>query len=127
MAKKFDATLKTLLEESPRDWTVLAGKPAGSAEVVDADVSAVTGAADKVLRVGGKHPWIMHVDFQAGPEASVPRRAHGYNGLLGSRHLLPVHSLIVLLRPEANLSTITACTRSSCRARRSRTSSSNTR
>jgi predicted transposase YdaD len=107
MAKKFDATLKTLLEESPGDWLCLAGKSPAPVSVIDADVSTVTAATDKVLRVTGKRPWVMHIDFQAGPDASLPRRVHGYNALLGERHRLPVHSLVILLRPEANLSTIT--------------------
>jgi hypothetical protein len=49
----------------------------------------------------------MHFDFRAGPDASLPRRTHGYNALLEDRHELLVHSVVVLLRPEANLRTIT--------------------
>lgn len=48
----------------------------------------------------------MHVDFQAGPDRTLPRRLHGYNGLLEDRHDLLVWSVAVLLRPQANLSTI---------------------
>jgi predicted transposase YdaD len=106
MSKPFDATLKALLEESPRDWPALAGFLTNRAEVVDADVSTVSGAADKVLRVRGSPDWIMHLDFQAGPDAIVPRRTHGYNALLEDRHELMVRSVVVLLRPEANLRAI---------------------
>jgi hypothetical protein len=63
MSKPFDATLKRLLEESPSDWPVLAGLPRAPVEVIDADISTVTGAADKVLRVRGRPDWIMHVEF----------------------------------------------------------------
>ncbi len=106
MAKKFDATLKTLLEGSPPDWPALADRPADEVEVIDANVSTVSGAADKVLRVRGTPDSIMHFDFQAGPDASLPRRTHGYNALLEDRHELLVRSVVVLLRPEANLSAI---------------------
>jgi hypothetical protein len=46
---------------------------------------------------------IQHLDFQSGPDVSVPRRIHGYNALLEERHELPVESVVVLLRPEARL------------------------
>jgi hypothetical protein len=51
MSKPFDATLKGMLEASPPDWAELAEVPAKRVEVVDADVSTVTAATDKVLRV----------------------------------------------------------------------------
>ncbi len=106
MPKPYDATLKSMLEESPRDWPLLAGRAAGNVAVIDADVSTVSGAADKVLRVRGRPDWIMHVEFQAGPDRTLPRRLHGYNGLLEDRHDLLVWSVAVLLRPQANLATI---------------------
>ena len=48
---QFDATLKDLLEESPAAWPGLVGEPARNVEVIDADISTLSGAADKVLRV----------------------------------------------------------------------------
>lgn len=107
MSKPFDATLKGLLEESPEDWPVLAGLPRAPVEVVDADVSTVTGAADKVLLVRSRPNWIMHVEFQRGPDPGLPRRTHLYNALLEDRHDLLVRSVIVLLAPSADLSNLT--------------------
>jgi predicted transposase YdaD len=95
------------LEESPGDWPVLAGLPRTPVEVIDADISTVTGAADKVLRVRGKPDWIMHVEFQRGPDQGLPRRTHAYNGILEDRHELSVRSVIVLLAPSADLSNLT--------------------
>jgi predicted transposase YdaD len=107
MSKPFDATLKWLLEMHPADWPTFLGVPVRSAEVVDADVSTVSAAADKVLRVRADDgDCIQHFDFQSGPDASVPRRVHSYNALLEERHELPLDSVVVLLRPEANLRTI---------------------
>lgn len=71
MPKPFDATLKSLLETSPRDWPALAGYLVEAAEVIDADISTVSGAADKVLRIPGPSPWLMHVEFQTGPERGL--------------------------------------------------------
>jgi predicted transposase YdaD len=107
VSKPFDATLKRLLEESPSDWPVLAGLPRAPVEVIDADVSTVTGAADKVLRVHGSPDWIMHIEFQRGPDQALPRRTHVYNALLEDRHERLVRSVIVLLAPAADLSNLT--------------------
>ena len=107
MSKPYDATLKALLTASPRDWPRLAGFPATSAKIIDADLSTVTAATDKVLRLKGPPPSLMHFEFQAGPDAGLPQRVVVYNSLLGLAHGLPVYSVIVLLRPEAFLRTIT--------------------
>jgi predicted transposase YdaD len=105
VSKPFDATPKGLIEMRPADWPAFLGVHARAVEVVDADVSTVTAAADKVLIVHADDgDRIQHLDFQSGPDKSVPRRTHSYNALLEDRHLLPVESVVVLLRPEANLS-----------------------
>ena len=44
--------------------------------MIDADVSTVTAATDKVLRLSEPDA-VLHFDFQAGPDASVPGRVHG--------------------------------------------------
>jgi hypothetical protein len=106
MAKKFDATGKGLVDRGPPDWAALLGFPGLPVEVADADVSTVTAASDKVLRVGGPSPCMLTIDFQAGPDASVPRRVHLYNTIIADRHDLPVHSVVVLLHPRANLSAV---------------------
>ena len=107
MSKPYDATLKAMLEASPADWPKLTGFRVGRAEVIDADVSTVTAATDKVVRLYGDADAIMHFDFQAGPDVSLPRRVHGYNALLEERHGHPVHSVVVLLRQQADLRSIT--------------------
>jgi predicted transposase YdaD len=107
MSLPFDATFKEMLERSPADWLALAGLEGPGAELVDADVSTVTAAADKVLRVPGTAPWIAHVEAQSGPDAAKPRLMHLYNAALEVRHELPVVSVLVLLAPRANLSVYT--------------------
>jgi predicted transposase YdaD len=107
VSKPFDATPKGLLEVGPADWPAFLGVVARTVEVVDADVSTVTAATDKVLLIRADDgDRVQHFDFQSGPDASVPRRAHGYNALLEDRHELPVDSVVVLLRPEAHLRAI---------------------
>src|SRR6516225_3679702 len=83
MSKPFDATPKALLELRPADWPAFLGVPARAVEVVDADVSTVTAATDKVLLVRAEAgDRIQHFDFQSGPDAALPRRVHGYSALL---------------------------------------------
>lgn len=102
MAKQYDATFKQLVEGHPADWVSLAGLPAGEAvTVVDADLSTVTAAADKVLRVEGAQPYIAHLEFQAGADPDFDGRVLLYNVLLRWRFRLPVRSVAVLLHPRA--------------------------
>ncbi len=106
MQKRYDATLKGLLERTPEAWPMLVGQRPAPVTVVDADVSTVTAASDKVLRVSGEPDWLLDVNFQAGPDASLPERVHLYNTLLRNRHRLHTRSLVVLLAPKAHLSAI---------------------
>jgi predicted transposase YdaD len=107
MSKRYDATPKALVELRPGDWPPFLGVQATQVEVVDADVSTVTRAADKVLRVRTRAGTrIQHFDFQAGPDASVPGRTHTYNAVLEERHQLPVDSVVFLLRRQAHLKVI---------------------
>jgi hypothetical protein len=54
------------------------------------------------LRVGDEPPWLVQVELQASWDGTLPRRVLKYNVLLHDRHELPVHSVVVLLRPEAD-------------------------
>src|SRR5579864_420685 len=103
MSKPFDATLKHLPEDYPQDWARLVGVPVSApVTVIDADVSTVTAAADKVLRVDEAKPWLLHLEFQASYDAALSRRLLRYNVLLEFRHSLPVRSVAILLCPQAD-------------------------
>jgi predicted transposase YdaD len=75
--------------------------------MIDADVSTFSGGADKVFRVRGTPDWLLHFEFQTGPDSTLPRRIRVYNALLDDRHDLMVHSVAVLLRPQADLANLT--------------------
>lgn len=99
--KAYDATLKHLVEARPADWLSYLGLPIGTQiGAVDADVSSVSAAADKVLRVDGPEPYIAHLEFQSGIDAELDRRMLLYNVLLRFRHGLPVRSVVFLLHPR---------------------------
>src|SRR5258708_21569008 len=103
MPQPFDATTKDLLEFSPEEWPRVAGLGTGKVEIIDADISTVSGATDKVIRVQAPRPSLLSIDFQSGPDVDAPSRMLVYNAVLGHRHKLPVRSLLVLLAPKADL------------------------
>ena len=107
MAKPYDATTKELLERHPADWLAFAGLPQAAVRVVDADLSSFTFAADKVIWVDAPMPYILHVEFQAGPDAALDPRMLLYNVVLRWRHEVPVRTVVILLRREAQLSSMT--------------------
>ncbi len=58
--------------------------------------------ADKVLWLPGRHPRIVDVEFQSGPDPDLLFRLMGYHGMLYERHKVPIRSVLVLLRPKAD-------------------------
>lgn len=107
MSKGYDGTFKQLVEAHPADWLILAGLPAGhSVEVVDSELSSVTAAADKVLRISGPDPYIAHLEFQAGVDPNFDSRMLLYNVPARWRHRLPVRTVAVLLHPGVETSGI---------------------
>ena len=103
MSKLFDALTRSLLEKYPADWLnqlgLIHGEPV---RVINSDLSSVTAEADKVIRVEGLQPWLVHIELQAGYDRTLPRRLLRYNALLNVKHDLPVHTVAILLHPGAD-------------------------
>jgi len=118
MPLPFDATLKDLVREYPADWVsaLLAPPQEKSVRLVAPDLSTVTAFADVVLMVGEEY--LLHADFQTGPDANLPRRVLLYNVLLYHHFGLPVHSVVVLLRPRADRGDLTGRVRYEVRSGR---------
>jgi len=103
VAKRYDAAIKHLVEAHPADWLAFAGlPPATQLKVIDADISTVGPAADKVIQVLAPEPYLAHLEFQSSADAELDNRVLLYNVLLRWRHKLPVRSVVVLLRPQAD-------------------------
>src|SRR5436853_286015 len=103
MPKQFDSTLKTLVERYPVDWLKFCGiEPHGSVSLIDSDVSTITASADRVIYVAEEQPWLANIELQARCDPGLPERTHFYSTVLSRRHNLPVRSVIVLLRREAD-------------------------
>jgi predicted transposase YdaD len=79
LSKRFDATAKELLERHPRAWLeFLLRLKLSAVRVVDADLSTITSEADKVLRAGGRKPWIVHVELVSSGESKLALRIQRY-------------------------------------------------
>jgi hypothetical protein len=107
MAKQFDATLNTLLDAHAADWAAYlaarVGIPPGPAVAEETDLS-LTVQADKVFRINGPTPALVHLELESSSHLGIPLDLLRYNVLLHHSTGLPVHSVLVLLRPRANAS-----------------------
>ena len=104
MAKPFDATLNSLIDVNPAEWADafarIAGIPPGSSAVLDTDL-ATSPQADKLFRIDGERPCLLHLELEANPRSGIPRELMRYNTLVDHRDNLPVETVLVLLRPKA--------------------------
>ena len=108
MPHPFDATNKYLLHARPADWLKAGGLPQGtSLQIVDADVSAISAAADKLIRVNGPMPYGAHFEFQTSLDPNLDQRVLLYNVLYRNRLGLKVRSVVFLLRPQALSASVT--------------------
>lgn len=101
--RPFDITTRRLIEADPEGWLSWIGLSAdGPVRAIESDVSTVLAEVDKVLHVAGPQPWIAHIEVQSGHDPLLPIRLVQYHALLLRRHLRPVDSTVVLLRPSAD-------------------------
>jgi hypothetical protein len=119
MSKPFDAGLKDLGAGFPRDFLcTFDAPPTGTVRSLNVDLSTITTAADLVLGIGDPLEEIIHIDFQSQAMASKHRDVLAYNSLLFRHYDVPVHSIIVLLRPQARHSKLNGAVNYAPRARR---------
>ena len=103
MSKPYDATTRHRLEIDPRAWLAYVGvQTSAHVELINSDLSTITTEADKVIRIDDPSPWLVHIELQTSYDTTLPLRLTRYNVLLDYRHRLPVLSVLVLLRPEAD-------------------------
>lgn len=100
----FDTTTRYLVETYPADWLSFLGfEPDGPIEVIDANLTTVSAAVDKVVRVRSTRAgWLVHVEFQSSYDPTIGDRLHSYNAIIVEKRHLPVVSVLVLLRPTAS-------------------------
>jgi predicted transposase YdaD len=116
MPLQFDATVKALVQTYPLDWVAGLDEPsAGPVRVLSPDLSTISSFSDMVLHLG---TWLLHIDFQSGPDPDLERRLLLYNILLYERYGLPVHTVLILLRPSADRRDLTGQVRYQARSGR---------
>jgi len=102
MSMPFDATLKDLGSDSPADFLVAFDRPPVRPLVLlNVDLSTVTTAADLIVGVGNPPEEIVHFDFQSSAAAWKHADVLVYNALIYAEYHVPVHSIVILLRPQA--------------------------
>src|SRR5437667_1005338 len=102
MAMTFDATLKDMGRESPQGFLATFDRPpTAPVTLLNVDLSTVTTMADLILGLGEPLEEIIHIDFQSSAAAWKHADLMVYNGLLFAHNHVPVHTIVLLLRPEA--------------------------
>ena len=102
MAMTFDATLKDMGRDSPRGSLAAFDRPpTGPVKLLNVDLSTVTTAADLILGLGEPVEEIIDLDFQSSAAAWKHADLMVYNALLFAHYHVPVHTIVILLRPEA--------------------------
>ena len=108
MHKPYDITMRMLMEQEPVAWLRRFGvEPDGPVSVIDSEVSTVTSEVDKVFKIDGSEPYLVHIEIQSGPDADMPWRMNHYNVLVAKDGKYPVLSVLVLLRRSAEVKDLT--------------------
>jgi predicted transposase YdaD len=103
MSTHFDATTKVLVDWQPQDWLPLFGLKAAPCQMINVDLATISTEADRLIRVEGTAPYILHIEFQSGHNGNeVPERLLRYNALVVAKYKLPVISSVILLRKQAD-------------------------
>jgi len=105
---RFDVSTKELVWDDPASWLDGLGiGPRGPVEVIDCDITTLSAAADKVIRVGGPEPYLVNIEFQSSHETTLARTLWYRQVALDYRHDLPVLTVLALLRKEAHSPSLT--------------------
>jgi len=102
MGMTFDATLKDMGRDSPQGFLAAFDRaPTAPVKLLNVDLSTVTTAADLILGLGEPLEEIVQLDFQSSAAAWKHADLMVYHALLFAHYHVPVHTAIILLRPEA--------------------------
>ena len=86
-----DVSTKELVWDDPAAWLVRLGIPLpGPVDVIDSDITALTAAADKVIKVGGSEPFLVNLEFQSSHKSDLVETLWFRQAALFHRHKVPV-------------------------------------
>src|SRR2546425_448811 len=102
MSLPFDATLKDLGRDGAADFLITFDRPPiGPLVLLNVDLSSITTSADLVIGLGEPPDEVIHFDFQSSAAAWKHADVLIYNAILHGEYHVPVHSIVILLRPQA--------------------------
>ncbi len=101
MPKPFDVATKQLVEADPLAWLRFLELPGEAAELMDADLATVVAEADRILRVTAPD-YLAHFEMQAAYKTDMGDRTLFYNVVAYYKYRLPIESVVLLLRKEAD-------------------------
>jgi hypothetical protein len=108
MSHPFDATLKDIAGTSVADLTPVLHLPTNlPARTLNIDLSTISAATDVAFGFGDPVQEIVDINFQSGPDARVDARVRLYNAAYHHHYPVPVRSILILLRPAADLAHLT--------------------
>ena len=99
--KPYDVTTKQLIESDPLAWLRLVGLSGEAVELISADLATVVADADRIVRVTNPD-YLAHLEAQSVYKVDMGDRTLMYNVLSHYKHRLPVISIVILLRKEAD-------------------------
>jgi len=112
MHKPFDTTIRQLLDERGDDWLPWLGPLVGLPATIQADphgtaFTSINVQADKVFKLRAPHRGILHLEAQASWDDDLLSRLLLYNVQLWYHNRMPIHTIVLLLRREANMPDLT--------------------
>ena len=86
MSHPYDASTKYLIETRLADWLPLCGRTTtAELEIINADLSTVTAAADRVLFVREDPPWLLHLELVSSRDDDLLPNLPAYRWVCGIR------------------------------------------
>jgi hypothetical protein len=92
VAKAFDATFNSIIDEHVEDWTrflaARCGVPPGPESVLDTELSS-TLQADRLFRIDGAVPAAVHLELESTGRLGIPDELLRYNVRRGPSRTCP--------------------------------------
>ncbi len=102
-SNRLDVSAKELVWDGPAAWVDRFGiGPPGPISVIDSEIATLTAFADKVLKVDGPVPYLLNLEPHSYNDPELARTLWYRQVALDYRHSLPVLTVLILLRKEAN-------------------------
>jgi hypothetical protein len=105
---RLDVSAKELVWDDPAAWADRFGiGPPGPVSVIDSDITTLTASADKVLKVNGPIPYLLNLEPHSYHDTELARKLWYRQVALDYKHELPVLTVLILLRKQADSPSLT--------------------